>query len=410
LKEALSLDLFFSAAFLSLALQWPRQKFTVDPGSNFGSSGSAGRAGPLDITLFVSNPGRSGSARRAYLKFEGKRPAMMSFLVTMALAGTTPAQGYGGYAGYGEYGSYGGHAWGTLCLPPAYLGPVPSYLGPAPKLPSGPADVDGQIDQKIRELQKILDLLNKRLKEMEQKQKKLQKRVKGAEVGIQTLADIQEDMAHAVGNRLADLKILARTLELKIAEESLRQKTEALAAAEHQRREMARVEADVHQLQKKPAQDKFARTLIRDLEQHIAALDAMMKTKLEAIEDQSKMRQHFSRLDQRMQQIEEQFGLGQKIADKPAIPVNRALVTVSLPAAAKLFVNDQLTKGEGGRRSFFTPELKIGTTYSYTLRMETMRNGAMMSSSQQIYFRAGKAVYVDFEGGNVSDVRPAISP
>ena len=278
-------------------------------------------------------------------------------------------------------------------------------------------------------MKEILEKLNKRLKDMEKKQKKFKAQVDGTEDRIQTLADMHVDLARTIGNRLADLKIMSRTLELKIAEESLRQKTEALAektraaeAAEKQRREMARLEADLQKIHKKPAHDALARTLIRDLEQQIAAMDAIMKTKLAAVPDQfgglakkaqeERMRQHFSRLDQRMQQIEDHFLQGQKMAEKPAIPVNRALVIVNLPVGAKLFVNDQFTKGEGSPRFFLTPELKIGTTYSYTLRMETFLNGTMVSSSQKIYFRAGKEAHAVFEttGGNVSEVRPAILP
>ena len=48
---------------------------------------------------------------------KGEATMMVSFLVTVALAGTAPAQGYGGYSGYGEYGGYGGNAWGTLRMP-----------------------------------------------------------------------------------------------------------------------------------------------------------------------------------------------------------------------------------------------------------------------------------------------------
>ena len=349
---------------------------------------------------------------------------MMSFLVTVALAGAAPAQcGYGGYAGYGEPGGYGGNAWGTFHLPcclPDYLPALPAYLPPlpAPSQPSAPADVDNQIDQKLKQLKELLDHLEKRLKKLDKKQK-------GAEAAIETLAIMHEEMARTMEHKLAELQIMSRTLELKIGEESLRQKTEALAersraleAAEKQRQQMARLEDSVRALEKKPAKDALARTMVRDLERQIADLEAIMKTKVEVIEDkigglakqaqEDRLRQHFSRLDQRMRHIEEHFQQEQKTAAK--IPANRALLMIDLPADAKLFLNDKLTKGESARRYFLTPELKAGTTYSYTLRMEMMRNGAMTSATQMIYFRAGKAVHASFAESAPGEIRSAVLP
>ena len=346
---------------------------------------------------------------------------MMSFLVTVALAGAAPGQcgyggcGYGGYAGYGEYGGYGGHAWGTFYLPPVCIDCLPA-LPVVPGQPSAPADIDNQIDQKLKQMKELLDKLEKRLKKLDRKQK-------GTEEALQTLGVMHVEMTRTMEHKLADLQIMSRTLALKIGEESLRQKTEALVeraraldAADKQRQEMARLEDSIRALEKKPAKDGLARDLIRDLEQQIAAVDVYMKTKLDVIEDhigglakkaqEERMRQHFNRLDQRMQHIEEHF---QQVQKTTAIPANRAMLTVHLPASAKLFVNGQPAKGESAHRSYLTPELKAGTTYSYTLRMEVMKNGAMTSASQIVYFRAGKEVQVSFDD-NTAGIRPAVSP
>jgi uncharacterized protein (TIGR03000 family) len=344
---------------------------------------------------------------------------MMSFLLTVAMAGAAPAQGYGGYAGYGEYGGYGWNAWGTLrlpcCLPEFYPALAPAL--PAPGRPSAPEDVDRQLEQKLKQMKEVLEALEKRLKDLDKKQKKFEKKQKRAEEAIETLAVMHEEIARQMEHKLAELQIMSRTLELKMGEESLRQKTEAFA----QRQEMARMEDSLRNLEKKPTQDVLARTMIRDLDQQIAGLDAIMKTKIEVIEDrvgllakkaqEERLRQHFTRLDERMRAIEEHFQKGQKAEEKPAFLSNRALVTVRLPAAtAKLFVNDRLVQGESAQRSFLTPELKIGTTYSYTLRMEVMRNGVPTSASQVVYFRAGKEVHASFEEKSTSSIRPAVSP
>jgi uncharacterized protein (TIGR03000 family) len=368
---------------------------------------------------------------------------MMSFLVAVTLAGATPGQygqcgpcGYGGFAGYGEYGGYGWNAWGTFqlpcCLPslppPDLLNFLPPGIPslPPPGKPVAPDDIDRQLEQKLQQMKEILDALEKRLKSLDKKQKKFENKQKDVEDAVQTLALVHEEMARSMEHKLAELQIMSRALELKIGEESLRQKSAALAertraveTAEKQRQEMARLEDSVRALEKKPAQDPLSRVIIRDLEQQIAALEAIMKTKMEVIEDrvgalaknaqEDRLRQHFTRLDERMRKIEEHFQQGQKAG--PAFLSNRALLTVRLPtAAAKLFVNGQPVQGESAQRSFLTPELKIGTTYTYTLRMETMQNGAMTSASRNVYFRAGKAVHVSFEDQGTSTIRPAVSP
>jgi uncharacterized protein (TIGR03000 family) len=87
-------------------------------------------------------------------------------------------------------------------------------------------------------------------------------------------------------------------------------------------------------------------------------------------------------------------------ASAPAEQV--AHITVKVPAAAQLFVNDQPCPLTSDTRSFDTPRLEPGRDYAYTLRAELVRNGQKLSETRQVVFRAGRSVMVDF-----GDLAPA---
>jgi uncharacterized protein (TIGR03000 family) len=73
-----------------------------------------------------------------------------------------------------------------------------------------------------------------------------------------------------------------------------------------------------------------------------------------------------------------------------------AKVTVTLPADASLYVDDQLMKTTSASRVFRTPTLDPGTTYYYVLRAEVVRDGQKQSTSKQIIVRAGDDVRASF--------------
>jgi uncharacterized protein (TIGR03000 family) len=78
-------------------------------------------------------------------------------------------------------------------------------------------------------------------------------------------------------------------------------------------------------------------------------------------------------------------------------PNTRALVIVNLPSDAKLYLDGQLTRGDANVRSFYSPELQAGVNYFYTLKVEVLRSGQMVSDTQRVYFQAGREVRVSFE-------------
>lgn len=75
--------------------------------------------------------------------------------------------------------------------------------------------------------------------------------------------------------------------------------------------------------------------------------------------------------------------------------VNTA-VTVTLPAKAKLLVDGTDTLMTGGTHTFNTPALAKGQPFSYKFQAEIEKDGKMEVVTQDVSFKAGEAVTVDF--------------
>ena len=76
---------------------------------------------------------------------------------------------------------------------------------------------------------------------------------------------------------------------------------------------------------------------------------------------------------------------------RETVPANKALVVVTLPADARLFLNDQLMRAHGSQRSFLTPPLELGSTFNYTLRMEVQHNGALRTPGNAAGYLPGRS-------------------
>lgn len=72
-----------------------------------------------------------------------------------------------------------------------------------------------------------------------------------------------------------------------------------------------------------------------------------------------------------------------------------ATIIVRVPASAKLFVEDVASSLTGPTRHLVTPPLEAGYKYSYTFRVEIVREGRPVTYSQKIYFSPGQAVTLD---------------
>lgn len=72
------------------------------------------------------------------------------------------------------------------------------------------------------------------------------------------------------------------------------------------------------------------------------------------------------------------------------------LLTVIVPAEAKLFIEGQPTHLTGSRREFLSPRLESGRQYIYTLKAEVERGGQKVSGTEEFPVKAGDHATVEF--------------
>jgi uncharacterized protein (TIGR03000 family) len=101
---------------------------------------------------------------------------------------------------------------------------------------------------------------------------------------------------------------------------------------------------------------------------------------------------------------EEKRGKGK---DGTLLPTNKAKLIVTLPANAKLFIDDMPMKSAAGTRSFNTPSLEPGQAYYYMVRVETVRDGKTISETRRVIVRAGRIARADFRDLESDAVRTA---
>ena len=72
-----------------------------------------------------------------------------------------------------------------------------------------------------------------------------------------------------------------------------------------------------------------------------------------------------------------------------------ATVVVTLPADAKLMIDNHATTSTAATRKFVSPELTAGQDYSYTLKAELVRDGQTLTAFEKVVVRAGAEVTID---------------
>jgi uncharacterized protein (TIGR03000 family) len=90
-------------------------------------------------------------------------------------------------------------------------------------------------------------------------------------------------------------------------------------------------------------------------------------------------------------------GLVTGLGGLPALgqEAREAKVIVKVPADAKLFFNDHLTRQTGEIREFTTPALEPGKPFTYEIRLEVVRQGQARSRMERVTVRAGETTRVD---------------
>jgi uncharacterized protein (TIGR03000 family) len=73
-----------------------------------------------------------------------------------------------------------------------------------------------------------------------------------------------------------------------------------------------------------------------------------------------------------------------------------SMLSVSVPASAKIFVNDKPTSTPGELRQFVSRNLTPGYRYTYRVRAEWEQDGQLVSRVKSVDLRAGNATRIDF--------------
>ena len=71
-----------------------------------------------------------------------------------------------------------------------------------------------------------------------------------------------------------------------------------------------------------------------------------------------------------------------------------AYLNVSVPADAKVYLQDQLMTVGGTQRRFVTPQMENGVQHVYTVKVEVVRNGQTITKTAQAAVAAGQEVGV----------------
>ena len=83
---------------------------------------------------------------------------------------------------------------------------------------------------------------------------------------------------------------------------------------------------------------------------------------------------------------------------------NSGLLTIWVPAKAKVFINGMETTTTGTRRRYVSNGLQTGLTYKYVVRAEIVRKGKIATETKTVNLTAGGTEGVAF-GFNVSPLQ-----
>ncbi len=81
----------------------------------------------------------------------------------------------------------------------------------------------------------------------------------------------------------------------------------------------------------------------------------------------------------------------------PPTDEKSASFKVRLPAEAKVYVNDMLTKTEGTDRQYVSRNLNPGQAYTFKVRAELERDGKVLTKTQTLTLQAGSESNIAFD-------------
>jgi len=82
--------------------------------------------------------------------------------------------------------------------------------------------------------------------------------------------------------------------------------------------------------------------------------------------------------------------------EAPKATDNSAQIEVTLPAEARVFVNNRLTKSTGSHRQYLSAGLRPGGVYAYHIRVEYRHQGKKVVALKTVRMHAGQRISLDF--------------
>jgi uncharacterized protein (TIGR03000 family) len=92
----------------------------------------------------------------------------------------------------------------------------------------------------------------------------------------------------------------------------------------------------------------------------------------------------------------EQLKTPPKPAKEVMVPAP-ATIVVSLPAEAKLMIDDHITQSTSTTRVFASPNLEAGREFYYTIRGELTLDGQTVTTSKRVAVHAGEETRIQLE-------------
>ena len=102
---------------------------------------------------------------------------------------------------------------------------------------------------------------------------------------------------------------------------------------------------------------------------------------------------------------------GVPVDSAPAASLDRDAggLTVSVPADAKVFVNDKPTTSTGTVREYISRGLEPGLQYSYQVRVEAMRDGQLVTDTKTVSLQAGRMHRINFDFAREQSVETVLN-